>query len=86
MTEDLPPKIESIQTSLSHVAGTLQELRDDHKVTQAKVVEISIALARLDSVRAERGKVGDYVMSAVISILTSFGMAKLLIGSAAQQK
>jgi hypothetical protein len=79
-----PQHIEGIRASLDHVSTTLKELKDAHKETQASIVELKVALAQSKGSTNERSKVGDWVMSAVISLLTSLGMAKLLIGAGAQ--
>lgn len=84
MSNQPPQHIEGIKTSLEHVFKALEELKDNHKETQASIVELKVALAQSKGSTNERSKVGDWVMSAVISLLTSLGMAKLLIGSAAQ--
>lgn len=84
MSNQSPQHIEGIRASLDHVLSALQELKDDHKETQASIVELKVTLAESKGSTGERSKVGDWLVSAVISVLTSLGMAKLLIGAGAQ--
>lgn len=75
------PHIESLQVSLDHFAKALGELKEEQRQTRDAIVQLRVGLATVSGSGAERNKIGDWLMSAVISLLTSFGMAKLLIGS-----
>lgn len=77
------PHIESLKTSLDHVASTLNELRMEHKATQMDVVAIKVSVAGMKASTGERSKVGDWILTAIISGLTATGitgLAKAVMG------
>jgi hypothetical protein len=83
------PDIKVVKVTLDHVAITLQELKQDHKETQRIVMEMRERVASMNATSTEKSKLGDWVVAAVVSILTSLGvtgLAKAVIGSGAAHK
>ncbi len=81
---DRSAELATINTTLKHIGDVLEELKDEHKQTQQAVVELKVNLASFKTGSDERSKVGDWVVSAIISAMTAAGVtgvAKALIGS-----
>jgi hypothetical protein len=66
--------IASLQTSMQHLEKSSKEIRDQQEKLTTELQKTREDLAAIKGGLGERGKLGDWLVSALISVLTSAGI------------